>query len=331
MNSDALNTKDALDTNLLASQKKVKTIEPSSAPPQKKWIKISIYASIFLAAFVFFASLKLPSTFIQGIVLGALNQNNQNQWQADTLGLRLFWLPHIRAENLTMIPSAMSTVPSFSFQKIRIYPSYLSLIPITGSFRPAASFDGEAYGSEFSGWVSPSKPDFELKLENADLSKITPLVEEGIDIKGILNLTLQLALENQRLSKSQGKFQLSGKNFVVDPAAFGVPMPLPILDLGAIEIEGEVQNGKVRFQKAQIGSSGKDLELKATGEIQLADMMQFSRIDLRLKLKPSAKILTAMPALKTMLGTIAAEQADGFYGMKLSGTLSQMGMPQPDR
>ena len=28
---------------------------------------------------------------------------------------------------------------------------------------------------------------------------------------------------------------------------------------------------------------------------------------------------------------MAAVQADGFYAMKISGTLAQMGLPQPDR
>jgi hypothetical protein len=31
-----------------------------------------------------------------------------------------------------------------------------------------------------------------------------------------------------------------------------------------------------------------------------------------------------------MLTSLAAKRADGFYGMKLSGSFSAMGIPQPD-
>lgn len=328
-------TTDALDTNLLASHNK-KEKDPNQAPPEveskkKKWAKIALYVLVFLASFLFFASLKLPSTFFKGIVLGALNQNNSSQWQADQLGFRLFWLPHVRAENLSFVPSAMSEMPALSFDQMRIFPSFFSLIPITGSFRPAASFDGSAYGAEFEGWIQPAKPELELSVNQADLSKMSPLLEKGIDLKGILDLTLKLALENQRLSRSNGTFSIKGKSFVVDPSAFGVPLPLPILDLGGIDLEGSIQNGRVRLQKAQVGNPGRDLEMKATGEIQLMDNPSFSRLDLRVQIKPAEKILNAMPALKTMLATIAAEQPGGFYAMKLSGTLTQMGMPTPDR
>ncbi len=326
-------TTDALDTNLLASHKKEKEKPdlPTPESPRKKWLKLALYVAIFFASFLFFASLKLPNTFLKGIILGAMNQNSANQWQADQLGFRLFWLPHIRAEGFTLIPSALSDTPSLTFDQIRIFPSFFSLIPITGSFQPAASFDGEAYGAQFEGWARPSTPEFEISLKNADLGKLTPLVEKGIELKGVIDSDLSLVLENQRLSRSNGTITLQGKNFVLDPSAFGMPLPLPILDLGAITLEGVIQNGKLRIQKAQVGSAGKDLEIKATGEIQLMDNLQFSRLDLRVKIKPAAKILSAMPALKTMLATIAAEQADGFYGMKVSGTLSQMGMPTPDR
>lgn len=328
-------TTDALDTNLLASHNK-KEKEPEQLPTEaeskkKKWAKLAIYVLVFFLSFFFFASLKLPNTFFKGIVLGALNQNNSSQWQADQLSFRFFWLPHIRAENLGLVPSAMSDMPALTFDQMRIFPSFFSLLPLTGSFRPAASFDGSAYGAEFEGWVQPAKPELELSVTQADLSKMTPLLEKGIDLKGILDLTLQLALENQRLSRSNGTFTLKGKSFVVDPSAFGVPLPLPILDLGGIDLEGNIQNGRVRLQKAQVGTPGKDLEIRATGEIQLMDNPSFSRLDLRVQLKPADKILSAMPALKTMLATIAAEQPGGFYAMKVSGTLMQMGMPTPDR
>jgi type II secretion system protein N len=103
------------------------------------------------------------------------------------------------------------------------------------------------------------------------------------------------------------------------------------LDLGALDLQARADKGKVTLEKVSVGSPGRDLEVRASGVIQLSDNVQFSRMDLRLRLKPSAKILAAMPSLKTMLETVAALQGDGFYSMRLSGTFAQPGLPQPDR
>jgi type II secretion system protein N len=165
-----------------------------------------------------------------------------------------------------------------------------------------------------------------------DLTELVPLMEAGYQLKGVVDsLETDVSLPDGRLAQASGSLAVKGKNFVVDPSALHLPLPLPILDLGALDIQARADNGKVILERISLGTPGKDLELRGSGTIQLSDNPQFSRLELRLRLKPSAKILGAMPSLKTMLETIAAPQSDGFYATKISGTLAQMGLPQPDR
>jgi type II secretion system protein N len=323
---------DTLDPNLLASGKKA-TPPPLNAPRTRgqKAAKMAAYVGIFLAAFLFFFYLKTPSSLVQGIVLNTLNQGGAMQWQADSVSSRILLLPHINAENLS-VSSTRDAFPTFSFDEIRIFPSLFSLVPWTGHMNPAFSFDGTAYKAKFSGKAWPNTPALYLTLENLDLTQLTPLVENGAHMKGVVSdLNADVSLDGNRLSHASGTVALKGKNFVVDPSAFQLPLPLPILDLGALDIQARADKGKVTLEKVSVGSPGRDLEVRASGTIQLSDNIQFSRMDLHLRLKPSPKILAAMPSLKTMLETVAALQGDGFYATRLSGTFAQPGLPQPDR
>lgn len=326
-------TTDTLDTNLLSSGKK-KVDAPPITPitRSKKIAKILGYTTLFLFFFLFFIFLKLPSSLLQSLVLGALNQpGSALQWQADQVSLKLLPLPGITLTGLST-PGNFQ-VPPLSFEEITLRPSFLSLIPITGSFSPSVSFFGKAYQFSFDGSISPlGSQALTLKAKDIDLMKLGPLLEKGIELQGFLSeIDLDISLPQGRLSQSEGKIQLKGKNFLIDPAALSLPVPLPILDTGAIQVEATILNGRASLRNTSLGAPGKDIQLFANGDIQLNDRMESSKVDLRLRLKMSDKIFTAMPALKQMLSTLAAQQPDGFYAMKTSGTLERMNLPVPDR
>jgi type II secretion system protein N len=321
---------DTLDPNLLASSKKAKAPPPipeaAGVTRRRNFLKAVAYTAIFLAAVIFFFYIKTPASIVQGFVLNTLNQGGSLQWQADSISTRMLLLPHLRAENLSVAPTR-GNFPPMKFDTMRIYPSFLSLIPWTGKMNPALSFDGTAYKAEFSGKAWPNGSALNLSIENMDFTELVPLLEAGVRLKGVVeSLDTELELVGGRLSQANGTITAKGKNFVVDPSAFSLPLPLPILDLGALDLQARADKGRLNIEKFSIGTPGKDLEVRGTGSIQLMDTIQFSRLDLRLRIKPSAKIISAMPALQGMLTTIAAPQSDGFYAMKLSGTFMQMGL-----
>jgi type II secretion system protein N len=324
---------DTLDPNLLASAKKPRETAPTPAAPvsrMRKTLKVVAYAAIFLAAFLFFVVIKLPDSLVTNFVLNQVNQHSPYRAHAERAGLRFFLTPHLEFTNLQLEPKIPNQGIPLKFTELSLYPSFLSLLPLAGPPQPGGSFSAEAYSAQWSGYFSPGSG-FRLDAENVDLAKLEPLLEQGVDIKGLItSLLARFDLVDQKFSRANGELRASGKEFLLDPASFQLGMPLPILDLGGLELEARAERGRLQFQKFVLGSPQKDLEIRVEGDVQLADNLQFSRLNLRLRIRPSAKILQAVPALPGMLGLVAAKRADGTYGMKVSGVLASLGMPQPD-
>jgi type II secretion system protein N len=327
---------DTLDTNLLASARKPKEAEAAPQLPvnrRQKILKVLAYCLIFIFSLVFFMILKIPDSVVTNLTMRALNQNTPYSWRADKISFRVFFLPHLEFEKLELEPK-FPTGPGggISIDKMSVFPSLLSLIPSGSAMNLRGSFTAEAYKGLFSGSFNlGASTAIGLKVSALDLTKLTPLSSAGIDLKGMLeSLIVNLTLENQRLSRSDGDIRATGKNIVFDPASLQLPMAVPILDLGPADIQARIARGKLRIEKFQLGGPGKDIEARLEGEIQLSEPITYSRLDLRLRVKPSAKLTQALPSLQGMLTSLAARRADGFYGMKLSGTLGAMSLPQPD-
>ncbi|MGZ3694014.1 MAG: type II secretion system protein GspN [Bdellovibrionota bacterium] len=328
---------DTLDTNLLSSRGKRKSSEDlpeepiAPATPRKKAMKLAAYCVIFLVSLIFFMIMKIPDSTVTNLTLAQLNANTPYNWRADKVGFRLFFLPHLVFEKLELEPKFQAG-GGFSVATMKIYPGLLSLIPMGGAPNFRGSFSAEAYQGNFSGsFALGNNSAFSTEVENLDLAKFTPLSQAGVDLKGVItSLVADLTMESQRLSRSDGTVRASGKNIVFDPGSLQLPIAVPIMDLGPLEFQAKILRGKLKIEKLQAGGPTKDLELRIEGDVQLSEPINFSRLDLHLRLKPSDKIMRAIPALQGMLTSLAAKRADGFYGMKLSGTLAAMGLPQPD-
>jgi type II secretion system protein N len=327
---------DTLDTNLLSSRgKRPNSDDLPEAPAtpitrQKKMLKIAAYVVIFFISLVIFMIMKIPDSAVTNITLTQLNSNTPYSWRADKVGFRFFFLPHLFFEKLELEPK-FQVGTGLSVTSMSLYPSILSLIPTGGpNFR--GSFSAEAYQGQFNGsFKLGNTTALDAEVENLDLAKFSPLSQSGIDMKGIItSLVADLTMESQKLSRSDGTIRGTGKNLVFDPASLQLPIALPVMDLGPMEFQAKILRGKMKIEKLQLGGPTKDLELRVEGDIQLSEPTAYSRVDLHLRLKPSDKILRAVPSLQGMLTSLAAKRSDGFYGMKLSGTIAAMGIPQAD-
>lgn len=329
----------SLDPNLLATGRRPKGAAADTAPApapssrRKTILKGIAYVAIFFTAFLFFLLLKIPSGIVTNFVLQKINESGPYRVDARKVEMKLLMVPHLNFEGMQLSPRYPGAGMSFDLDKLELYPSFRMLGSLlTGAPAVKAGFVAEAYKANWSGSVSlGNDTDFGLDAENIDITKLTPLLEAGVELKGVIQkLAVDLAMTAQKISRANGEIRLSGTNFQVDPGAFQVPMPLPILDLGPVEIQGKLTNGRLVFQKAQVGAAGRDLELRLEGDIQIADTLPYSRMNLRLRIKPSEKLKKAVPTLEGMLGMVAAKRADGFFGTKLSGTFASPGLPTPD-
>lgn len=328
----------SLDPNLLATGKRPKgaaenVVAPVPNSRRRRVLKGIAYLTIFFLSFSFFLLWKIPGGLVTNFVLQKINEAGPYRVDAQKVELHFLLVPHIEFESMQLSPKYPNTGMSFDLDNLKLYPSFRMLGSLlTGAPAMKASFLADAYKATWSGAVSLGDDiDFGLDAENIDFTKLTPLLNAGIELKGVIRkLAVDLTMAGQKLARADGDIQMSGSGFQVDPAAFQIPMALPILNLGAAEIQGKLTNGRLQFQKAQVGGPGSDLELRLEGEVQLADPLPYSRMNLRLRLKFSEKLKKAVPTLEGMLGMVAAKRPDGFYGAKLSGTLANPGLPTPD-
>ncbi len=329
---------DTLDTNLLQSAKKPKPI-PGAVPPapvnpkKKRALKKIAYAVIFLWAFLLFTVLKIPDSVVANFILNALNQGTAYQWQAESAKLGFFPIPHLRISKLKMEPKMPGSGGPIALDEIRLYPNPFSLIPMGGRAALGGSFSADVYGSTIKGSAAAgNNPALRIEANSVDLAKITPLSQGGYDLKGILStIFIKFAIPGERIGLADGELSLKGKNVVFDPAALQLNFPLPILNFGEADIHATASHGQVKIDKLKIGSPGKDLEIKiASGLIVLSDVLPNTRYELHLLIKPSNGIEKAVPGLMAMLSSMATKREDGFYAMKLAGTLAAPAFPVKD-
>ena len=77
-----------------------------------------------------------------------------------------------------------------------------------------------------------------------------------------------------------------------------------------------------------MGGAGKDLDLQIpNGTVTLSDVSQNTRYDLHLLLKPSGAIEKAVPGMSSLLATWSTPKPDGYFAMKLQGSLAAPAFP----
>jgi type II secretion system protein N len=330
---------DALDTNLLpASKRKGGEAKPASPAPgpasaRKRALKIAAYVAFYLVSLVAFTLLKIPDSAVANVLLNSLNQNTPYQWQAEKIRIAFFPAPHLRMEKLGLEPKFPGAGVPLFFDEINVYPNPFSLIPVGGPPAFGGSFRAEAYKAVVHGSFSTgTNVSLRLETDSVDLAKLTPLASAGVDLKGALSsLFFQILLPNQRLGTAEGEVRLKAKNITFDPSALSLPVALPILNLGDVEIQGTINRGQLKIEKFKIGGPGKDLDVQIpSGTVMLSDVTPNTRYDLHLLLKPSPAIEKAVPGLGAMLATWSTLKPDGAYAMRIQGTLAAPAFPVKD-
>lgn len=333
-------TSDALDTNLLQTKRGRATEPQSPADPvvaaaarRKRVLKVIAYAVFFFWSLVTFTLLKIPDSVVANFLLNTLNQNTPYQWQAEKIGIGFFPWPHLNMEKLDLEPKFPGAGPELRIDEVRVYPNPFALIPIGGAPAFGGSFRAEAYHATVKGSFATGK-DVSLRIETADgvdLAKIAPLASR-VDLKGnVTNLDFRIYLPNQRVGNSDGEVTLKAKNIQLDPSSLGLPVVLPLLNLGDVDIQGTLARGALKIEKFKIGGPGKDLDITIpNGTVNLSDVTPNTRYDLHVQLKPSPAIEKAVPGLASMLQMWSTVKPDGSYAMRIQGTLAAPGFPAKD-
>lgn len=355
MNASLVNT---LDEELLASKKPRKDEAPVPVDEQPKWksrlknfVVVNLYVALAIFSFLFFLIPKLPYENLSQSALAYLSQLTPFTWQAESVSSTFLLGPAFNFKKLSLTSKPVgfgsgSATQKFDFDTLTVSPYVFSAIPIPmlHPSTPGVGFSLSAYKGQASGDISfvlettktktsastESKlASFNLKGEKFDLEKLAVAAQmHDYDLKGLLQeILVEIIPQQGKLSRGSGKLKAKLKSLQFDPAGLNLGMALPILSLGDANIEGSIRSGRLVFERTQIGNASADAEVMIDGSISLREPLEFSDLDLRVKLKFAPKILTAVPLIDGFLKP--NKRPDGYYGLKINGSLANPGMPTP--
>lgn len=166
-----------------------------------------------------------------------------------------------------------------------------------------------------------------LSLESIDLSKISKYLELKLPYSGKLTGDIEAVFATRRRKPviSYLSLDLDMKNGKLGPGkvkAVGSYATVDQIKLGNFEIKGKTAKNSSRFKFEPLKIDSSDIEASLDGTIT------FSRSimpNLRLKFKFTEQLLKASRKIKTVASLINnLKRKDGFFGVKLTGTLKHL-------
>jgi type II secretion system protein N len=223
-------------------------------------------------------------------------------------------------------PSTTGPAPEFRFDSITIRPDLLALLGRRTSFSfLATAFSGSANGhAALSSDPRTAGSLQSLKLDTADIDLHSlPLKETwGVELLG--RATSKTDLPTLIPSETTtGSITLSIKGLAIANASVqGLTVPRTVL--GDLDASIVIDKGAAKVERAQ--TRGGDIDVDLEGTIRMRPLLSLSQADLRLRLRPSERWLSANPAMRGLLGLLQRQQ-DGSYLVPLNGPLSRLQPP----
>ncbi len=268
---------------------------------------------------------------------------NARQTGPDAMRLEIdkigsYWLSGVEADGMRLIstpppdPSGKPAKPKVT--TVEQAHARLSLFALLFGKR-VVSFGAKAFGGGLDGSVTDSDAErvVDVTMDGLDLGQ-TPVLAGllGLPVAGKLSGSANLITPEARLSKAEGKvsMKLSGLSVGDGKAKIRDIIALPKLDAGELTLEADVKSGQVTV--TELAAHGPDLELDATGTIRLRDQPDQSLLSVNAEFKFTDHYMNKDDMTKALFGPTGvfdldpknkrAKRADGFYGWRVGGTLS---------
>lgn len=318
----------------------------------RRWAPRAGYPVFYLFCLVVFFSWTFPYEKLKDRIVAQFNAQQRTSSNPQALEIEELdssWLTGVKAKNVKLIsPSADPTKPAteIKIDEARARISLLGLLVGNKdvSFRIDA-FDGTIKGNfEDSG----KERNVEVNFDAVDMSKIDAIAANaGFPIDGKLFGSIKLQLPEGKASKGNGTVNLEIRDMNAGTAKeltvktpLG-PFTLPRLKIGNFTVVGEAKDGTMKITK--VGASGGDVDVNGDGRVQLREVASDAHLDVNLKFKindgyrnknDKTKMLFGAPGSKDkpMLEMdprmAKSKSADGFYALRIGGTLAKPD-PQP--
>ncbi|MBX3126662.1 MAG: type II secretion system protein GspN [Polyangiaceae bacterium] len=316
-------------------------------PALKRVLKVAAFPVFHLTVFTLFAVATFPFERLKERLVAEFNAR-----QPAGSGTRIaiedlsgYWLSGIEAKGVTLTtprPAAEDGKPQdptvVTLEHVYARVSILRMMFGT----TAVSFGAKAFGGEISGKTSDARGDrtVNLELEGVDVSGLPLLAAAvGLPMQGSLTGTVDLILPEQKLSKAEGKIELSITELTIGDGKAKVQntIALPRLSAGDFELSAEAEDGRLKI--AKFGTQGQDIVVASDGSIRLREPFDQSVAELTLRFQftdayKNKNDITrglfgapgsTMPGLFDLDGkNRRAKRPDGFYAWRVTGPLAQL-------
>ena len=310
------------------------------------------YPIFYLFCLVVFLSWTFPYEKLKERIVTTFNAQQRTSSSPQELQIEELdssWLTGVKAKGVKLIaPSADPTKPPTEI-KIDEASARISLLGLLIGNKDV-SFRLEAFGGVVKGVFEDSgkERNIELTFDDVDMSKIDAIAANvGFPLEGKLVGTLKLQLPEGKASKGNGTVALEIKDMYAGNAKeltvktpLG-PFTLPRLKVGNFAVTGDAKDGILKITK--VGASGGDVDVNGDGRVQLREVATDAHLEVNLKFKINDGYRNKNEKTKMLFGAPGAKEkpmlemdprmaksksSDGYYGLRIGGTLAKPD-PQP--
>lgn len=310
------------------------------------------YPLFYLFALIVFLSWTFPYDKLKERIVTTFNAQQRSSSAPTELQIEELdssWLTGVKAKGVRLIspsPDPTKAPTEIKIDEARARISLLGLLVGNKdvSFRIDA-FDGTIKGSfEDSG----KERNVDVTFDGVDMSKIDAIATNvGFPLEGKLFGNLKLQLPEGKASKGNGTVNLELRDLYAGNAKeltvktpLG-PFTLPRLKVGTFTVTGDAKDGILKITK--VGATGGDVDVNGDGRVQLREVATDAHLEVNLKFKINDGYRSKNEKTKMLFGAPGGKEkpmlemdprmaksktSDGFYGLKIGGTLAKPD-PQP--
>lgn len=277
-------------------------------------------------SFIFFTIIKFPEDKIKAYIQGVLTS------QLSPLGFSIqatksslsFWLGvsyRLKDVTVTYLNSSLQV------EEISLSPSLFSFV----FGKLGGSYSLKIGRGNISGSFNLKKKDLTLGFYAKEIDFQKHRILQFLEIPGgfVLSGTGNFSGDVSQLEKSKGSVQLDISKISLESISIPIDvlmkLNLPSLNVSKADVDLRFQNGKLQIKTFQLGKPGNvtdDIILNLTGDLTIDRNLSNSRIQSKMDLKLSQKVLASLSLATFWLNP--GKQADGSYICYLEGSFSSL-------
>lgn len=235
-----------------------------------------------------------------------------------------FLLPKVMLSDVQIPSSCLGQEgPPVIMRGLTLYFLGPSFAPLGVALKVSGDINGQPLNIRYS--TGATSQVVRIEEDALNLAKLAPVIPGAPKVQGTLKLDLRLQMAGQQVQDI--KLLAESTNFVIPPQSMG-DFRLPALPVGDLSIKAASDGPrKVIVDQFVLGKTNSPVRANFKGNVELDEGgLAFSPVDLKGEVAFSQEFLDSFAILNLMLAQFS--QKDGFYQVRLGGTLGQI-RPQP--